>query len=522
MFLLFAIISKGVPMLDQKKSDKPAENKDQKIGPAYLCLHGHFYQPPREDPFTDQIPIEPAATPFANFNEKITLECYRPNAEAGNFDAVNFDLGPTLAAWLEHAHPDIYQRIIEADRKHMARYGVGNAMAQVYNHTILPLAKSRDKRTQILWGLSDFRHRFGRDATGMWLAETAVDIESLDLLAQNGITYTVLAPWQAATPIDPSEPYLVSLPGGRSITIFFFNGPLSGGVSFDWDMTSNADLFAASFLPEHLVQSKRDAGEAQFILIATDGELYGHHRPWRDKFLTHLIRTGAPGYGFEVCTLERYMRAHPATREAHLRVPSAWSCGHGVARWDTGCECTEGDSSWKGALNLALRHLAEQGDQLFERYASQALDDPWAARDAYLPVHNGWESLESFWAHWGKHQRPPVDPLLAQRTLHLLESQYYQQYSFTSCGFFFEDLDRIEPRNNIAFARRAISLTWQALGIDLQPDFVSDLDAVKSWRVPLTGADVYRQLPILRTDRLPLLPLPLMQSFDEDGEKDIA
>ncbi len=509
-------------MLDQKKSDKSAENKDQKIGPAYLCLHGHFYQPPREDPFTGQIPLEPAATPFANFNEKITLECYRPNAEAGNFDAINFDLGPTLAAWLEHAHPDVYQRIIEADRKHMARYGVGNAMAQAYNHTILPLAESRDKRTQILWGLSDFRHRFGRDATGMWLAETAVDIESLDLLAQHGITYTVLAPWQAATPIDPSEPYLVSLPGGRSITVFFFNGPLSGGVSFDWDMTSNADLFAASFLPGHLVQSKRHAGEAQFILIATDGELYGHHRPWRDKFLTHLIQTGAPGYGFEVCTLERYMRMHPATREAHLRVPSSWSCGHGVARWDTGCECTEGDSSWKGALNLALRHLAEQGDQLFERYASQTLDDPWAARDAYPPVRNGWESLESFWARYGKHQRPPVNPLLVQRTLRLLEAQYYQQYSSTSCGFFFEDLDRIEPRNNIAFARRAISLTWQALGIDLQPDFVSDLAAVKSWRVPLTGADVYRQLPLLRTNRLPLLPLPLIQSFDEDREKDIA
>jgi alpha-amylase/alpha-mannosidase (GH57 family) len=246
----------------------------------YLCLHGHFYQPPREDPFTGQIPIESAATPYTNFNEKITAECYRPNAEAGNFDTINFDLGPTLASWLEKAHPNVYQRIIDADRKHMALYGVGNAMAQAYNHTILPLARSRDKLTQILWGLSDFRHRYGRDATGMWLAETAVDIESLDLLAQNGITYTVLAPWQAATPIDPTEPYLVLLPGGRSITVFFFNAPLSGGVSFDWNMTDNADLFAGSYLPDNLVQSKRDAGEAELLLIATDGELYGHHRPW--------------------------------------------------------------------------------------------------------------------------------------------------------------------------------------------------------------------------------------------------
>src|SRR5213080_4804106 len=180
-------------MLDQIKlneiNDKPAT--DQKLAPTYLCLHGHFYQPPRDDPFTNQVPIEPAATPYANFNEKITSECYRPNAEAGNFEAINYDLGPTLAAWLEDIHPDVYQRIIDADRKHLARYGVGNAMAQSYNHTILPLATSRDKRTQILWGLQDFRHRYGHDAHGMWLAETAVDMETLDLLAQCGVTYTV-------------------------------------------------------------------------------------------------------------------------------------------------------------------------------------------------------------------------------------------------------------------------------------------------------------------------------------------
>src|SRR6266487_1713547 len=373
MFLLCLPRKQRWKMLNQIKvneiSDKPLTN--QKLAPVYLCLHGHFYQPPRDDPFTSQVPIEPAATPYANFNEKITTECYRPNAEAGNFDAINFDLGPTLASWLEDIHPDVYQRIIDADKKHKAIYEVGNAMAQAYNHTILPLAKTRDKRTQIQWGLSDFRHRYGRDATGMWLAETAVDIECLDLLAQHGITYTVLAPWQAATNINPSEPYLVSLPGSRSITVFFFNA--------------------------HLVQSKRESGEAQIILIATDGELYGHHKYWRDKFLTHLIQNGAPSYGFEICTLEQYMRMYPPTKEVSLRTPSAWSCGHGVARWDTGCECTEGDSSWKGELNRALRNLTEKGDQLFELYASEALADPWAARDAYLPVRNGWETLESFW-----------------------------------------------------------------------------------------------------------------------------
>lgn len=490
-------------MLEQIQSGDD-KKKSTVSGPTYLCLHGHFYQPPRENPFTNRIPPEPAATPFANFNEKITSECYAPNAEAGNFDALNFDLGPTLAAWLEQAHPAVLRRIIEADQRHMAHYGVGNAMAQAYNHTILPLATTRDKHTQVAWGLSDFRHRYGHDATGMWLAETAVDLESLDIMAQHGITYTVLAPWQAASSIDPSEPYRVRLFGGRSITVFFYNAPLSGGVSFDWNTTSNADLFAGNYLPGQLVESKREAGQPQLILIATDGELYGHHRPWRDKFLSHLITIGAPASGFEICTLERYMKMYPATRETELRLPSAWSCSHGIARWDSGCECTEGDSSWKGTLRRALTNLATRGDQLFERHTAETLADPWAARDGYLPVRNGWEASESFWKRFGKKGRQPSEHL-AWRTMQLLEAQYYQQYSFTSCGFFFEDLDRIEPRNDIAFARRAISLYWVALGVDLQHDFLRDLRATKSWRTSLRGDELYRQLPIVEQRLLPPL-----------------
>lgn len=494
-------------MLEQIQSNESADSTNSVApGKVYLCLHGHFYQPPRENPFTNQIPREAAATPFVNFNEKITSECYAPNAEVGNFDALNFDLGPTLAAWLEQAHPKVLQRIIEADHRNMERYGVGNAMAQAYNHTILPLATTRDKHTQIAWGLSDFRQRYGREATGIWLAETAVDLESLDVLAQYGITYTVLAPWQAATPIDPSEPYLVRLFNGRSITVFFYNAPLSGGVSFDWNTTSNADLFAANYLPAQLTRSKLEDGQPQLILIATDGELYGHHRPWRDKFLSHLINVGAPAYGFEICSLERYMRLYPATREVELRLPSAWSCTHGIARWNEGCDCTEGSSSWKGALRHALTRLAEQGDRLFEKHASETLVDPWAARDAYLPVRNAWESEASFWARFGKGQQPPADEQLARVTWQLLEAQYYQQYSFTSCGFFFEDLDRIEPRNDIGFARRAISLYWQALGLDLQANFLRDLRAAKSWRSALTGTEVYRQLPVVKAGLLPPLP----------------
>jgi len=490
-------------MLEQIESDNSTNSNVP--GQAYLCLHGHFYQPPRENPFTNQIPAEAEARPFANFNEKITAECYAPNAAEGNFDALNFDLGPTLASWLEKAHPAVLQRIIEADARHFARYGAGNAMAQAYNHTILPLANTRDKHTQIVWGLSDFRHRYGREAKGMWLAETAVDLETLDIMAQHGVTYTMLAPWQAESPVDSTEPYLVRLSNGRSMTVFFYNAPLSGGVSFDWHLTSNADLFASTFLPRQLLQSKRQAGQPQLISIATDGELYGHHRPWRDKFLSHLIKVGAPAYNFEICTLERYMRMFPATKEVELRLPSAWSCGHGIARWSNGCDCTEGDSSWKATLRQALDNLAETSNVLFEQHAAKILTDPWAAREAYLPVHNGWESLESFWTRFSREKAPPADKDQAQSTLQLLEAQYYQQYSFTSCGFFFEDLDRIEPRNDIGFARRSISLIWQALGIDLQTPFLRDLAATRSWRHRLSGADAYQQLPDVAAHLLPPL-----------------
>jgi len=489
-------------MIEQEATGIPT---NLKTGPVYLSLHGHFYQPPRENPFTGLLPLEIEAVPFRNYNEKITSECYRPNAEEGNFDVISYDLGPTLAAWLEQHHPDVYRRIIKADHIHREQYGVGNAMAQAYNHTILPLALARDKRTQIVWGLQDFRHRYGHDAHGMWLAETAVDLESLDLLAQYGITYTILAPWQAASPVEPGEPYIVPLLNGRSITVFFYNAPLSGGVSFDWHTTSDANVFVSSYLKGQVVKSKQEAGEAQLIIIATDGELYGHHKPWRDKFLSYLVNHGASNHGIEICSPEYYMRMHPASKEMQIREPSAWSCVHGVDRWNSGCECTEGDSSWKPALHQALTNLNQHGSQLFEQYAGKALDDPWAARDGYLSLHNGWETAESFWARHGKQHREPDDAQLARRTLTLLEAQYYHQYSFTSCGFFFEDLDRIEPRNDIAFARRAISLTWQALGVNLQRDFVNDLHAAKSWRSNVNGADLYKHLPIVSQDLLPPL-----------------
>jgi hypothetical protein len=302
-------------------------------------------------------------------------------------------------------------------------------------------------------------------------------------------------------PIDPSEPYFVQLPSGRSITVFFYHN-CSGGVSFHQDLTINADTFAAYELPRHRNQDKYNAAVPQILALATDGEFYGHHQPWRDQFLSHLIRHAAPENGMEVCSLERYLSMYPARREVQLHVPSSWSCGHGVARWSTGCTCTEGESHWKPALLLAIHSLNERGAQIFEQYTREVLDDPWAARDEYLALRNGWETPISFWQRHSKEYCMP-DAHLAFRTRTLLEAQYYHQYSFTSCGWFFEDLDRIEPRNNIAFARRAISLIWQATGIDLQSAFVKDLQSVRSWRTDSSGADIYHQLPTLAQDWLP-------------------
>ncbi len=472
----------------------------------HLCLHGHFYQPPRENPFTHLVPEEPGAGQYHNFNEKITTECYRPNAEIGNFERISFDMGPTLAAWLARYEQDVYLRILEADQVHRIRHGTGNALAHAHNHTILPLAPRRDKQTQIKWGISDFRHRFGEEPRGMWLAETAVDYETLELLAERGITFTVLAPWQCTEPIDPSEPYWVELGNDRRMAVFFYHGQMSGDVSFNDGVTTNADAFAASYLPQHVNWEKEHRGEDQFMLIATDGELYGHHKPYRDLFLSQLTQHSAPAFGFEVTTLERYLRDHPPQRAVAVHAPSAWSCAHGVDRWCRGCGCTEGDASWKFPLYSALRRLADRVDVLFERQVAATLTDPWDARDHFIEWRNGWVPPATFWAQHGRRGRKPGKEQLSARTWQLLEAEYCMQAAFTSCGWFFEDLDRIEPRLLLNYARCAISHVWRALRIDLQADFLADLAQAHSWRTDAQGDSLYHALPPVTPDFLPPPP----------------
>jgi hypothetical protein len=469
-----------------------------------LCIYGHFYQPPREDPFTGHIPLEPGATPYDNFNEKITAECYAPNAEVGNFQRISFDIGPTLASWLENKHPAVYQHIIGAERRSWERFGVGNALAHPYFHTILPLATARDKRTQIVWGLTDFANRFGHQAEGMWLAETAVDLETLDILADQGVRYTVLSPWQAAEPVDPTEPYCVRLPGGRSIAVFLLNGPLSNAVSFDEGATTNADTFALDALPAQLNRDKQLRGEDQVIVVGTDGELYGHHKPYRDRFLTHLTRQAVHSADFELTSLGRYLHTHLPKRTVRLTTPSAWSCPHGVSRWSTGCSCTEDSSMWKPALRSAFQRLAERLDNVFEHCTAATLGNPWEARDQYIALYASQVRAERPDARHCRCDNVPdraraADPV----TRALLDAQYYAQGMFTSCGWFFEDVDRIEARNDLAYARKAISLVWQATGVDLQRAFLADLATVQSWRSALTAADIYLRLPHLGPKQLP-------------------
>jgi len=467
-------------------------------GKVYLIIHGHFYQPPRWDPITGEIPQEFGADPYNNFNEKVNAECYRPNARAGNFERISFDLGPTLAEWLENNDPETYRIIIEADRKHTERFGYGNALAQGYNHIIMPLATRQEKRIQVAWGIADFEHRFGRRPEGMWLPETAVDYETLELVADFGVTYTVLSPSQAASnSIDPSEPYLVRLPNEKSITTFFYESSLSGGVSFEPSLTINANVFSAEQLPRHVNWEKLARSEPQLLLIATDGEVYGHHKQWRDQFLTYLLTVAAPWEGFEVASLAQYVHLFPPQREISIRESTSWSCKHGVVRWVNHCDCinegnTQRDGGWKWGLRHALTRLASRIDAIYEENAGRLLHDPWVALEDYLRIRLEDMTWSTF---WDRHALPGKDDASRQPVERLLEAEYYRHFMLTSCAFFFEDLDRIEPRNNIAYATRAIALVRAATGSDLAPSFIGDLSSTRSWRSGRTGADLLRSLP---------------------------
>jgi len=453
-----------------------------------LCVHGHFYQPPRENPFTGVIPREPGAEPFRNFNEKIHTECYKPNAELGNFELISFNFGPTLASWLRAEYPSTHDRIVKSDRYHERAFGAGNGLAQAYNHTILPLASHHDKVTQIAWGIADFQYRFGHAPQGIWLPEMAVDMDSLVALEEQGMRYTLLCSHQVRRPngdwVDSKRPYHIRLPSDRRIAVFLRDEELSNRLAFDPGLTEDAHVFADWC--RGTVRADRG-----LFLIATDGETFGHHQHYRQFFLESFLRSEASRVGFRVTTPSSYLGTHSATEEVILQENTAWSCAHGVARWSTGCACTPGDQSWKPRLRTALDRLAGGANALYQIECRKWIDKPWALRNSYIGVMLGKTDIAHLLRQFSHTAIPATDVIRLSR---LLEAQKYCQAMYTSCGWFFEDLSRIETRNNIGYASMAIEQVRLATGIDLEADFRSDLAAAKSWITDETGQDIYDRI----------------------------
>ncbi len=450
-----------------------------------FCVHGHFYQPPREDPLTGVIPIEPGAAPFSNWNERIVEDCYRPNAEAGNFGNISFNFGPTLSEWLAQNHPPVIQRAVADDLYNYDKRSAGNAIAQSFHHTILPLATRQDKFTQVRWGIDDFSHRFHRMPQGMWLPETAVDLETLEVLSILGIRFTILAPWQSPAGIDPRQPYLVKLGNRRSMVVFFYEQELSAGISFNQSITSNADEFVQNYL-KHKYSS---GSEDQLILVATDGELYGHHQDFRHIFLKQLFASSLESAGIQAVYPELWLFDHPPREEANIVEKSAWSCTHDLLRWSGSCGCTP-NSDWKAPLRQALNKVAEIIDQIFLDETRNLVKDPWSLRDLAIQVRDPLFELKPVLCASEEKVLTTEEEKMIKL---LLRSQFERQRMFASCAWFFEDFDRIEPKNAVRYAANAIHLAQKATCDSLEGDVISYFEKVSSNRVVLNAAQVFSE-----------------------------
>lgn len=455
----------------------------------YFCVHCHFYQPPRGNPFRDEPLVEPDAAPYRNWNERISAECYTPNAELGNFERISFNVGETLAAWLAVNVPETYERIIAADAHHLEAYGVGNGIAQGMHHTILPLARHDDKVTQVKWGQAVFEYRFKRPAQGFWLPEMAVDLETLSVLVDQGIQWTILTASQVEEAVTSAGPYWVELPGDRRIKVFVRDESLSNDIAFNLGNFGGAGRWAH----QRLVPRRREAGP--LTLIATDGETFGHHWPGEEQFLYWLLNYEARSAGYEVITLARYAEMVEPGATVTIRENTAWSCSHGLGRWATGCACTPGDSSWKGALRRALDNLRHELDGVYAEFLA-GVDgvDPLALRNAYIDVVLGKVPREGFLAAQGVD----VSGKRGKALFDLVEAQFYRQRMYASCAFFFPELTALSTLYGIANAAFAIKLTQEATGTDLGPGFRHDLSVVSQADPPdgpvTTGAELYDRL----------------------------
>jgi alpha-amylase/alpha-mannosidase (GH57 family) len=450
-----------------------------------FCVHGHFYQPPREDPFTGIIPIEIGAAPYSNWNERIVDDCYRPNAEEGNFGSLSFNIGPTLSEWLQINHPAVLKRVIDDDRYNFDHLGAGNAMAQPYHHTILPLATSQDKSTQIRWGIEAFKKCYGRNPRGMWLPETAVDVETLEIMAANGIEFTILAPWQSVFPtLDPGLPYKVKLEGNRYLTVFFYDRELSSNISFNPGITANAD----EFVQKYLAGKFSTAGKDRMVLVASDGELYGHHQQFRYKFLKQLFHQSLQKAGIKSAFPEDWLKYQPAVESTEIIEKTSWSCMHELKRWSGVCDCTP-HPEWKKPLRYALDETAKILDGIFLDETASISQNPWTLRDLAIHARELNFNLQSEVTELGGKmlKQPEVTRLNL-----LLRSQFERQRMFASCAWFFEDFDRIEPQNAVKYAANAVYLTEKATGQEISKGLLSAFESVKSWRNGLSAGKVFQ------------------------------
>jgi len=491
------------------------------VSTRYVCIHGHFYQPPRESPWLEEIARQESARPYHDWNERVTKEAYAPNAfsrmldERGHIDRIvnnyariSFNFGPTLLRWMEDEAPDTYEAVLEADRTSAERFsGQGSAMAQAFGHMIMPLATSRDKGTQIHWGIRDFQHRFGRDPRGMWLPETAVDLECLDLMAAEGIEFTILAPRQAAAVrgpehedwegvegerVDPGRAYRVALPSGRDMVVFFYDGGLSRAVAFERLLTDG------TMLARRLLDAAGPGrGPNSLIHIATDGETYGHHHRHGEMALSYALRLIEDDSEVHLTNYAEYLDRHPPEWEARIVEDSSWSCVHGVERWRADCGCTTGDhgewsQQWRAPLREALDWLRDQFIARYEGAAGELLDDPWGARTRYVDVVLDREP-ENVHGFLDREAGRDLEHAERVRALQLLELQRNAMLMYTSCGWFFDDLARIETLQVLRYAARTLHLNEVLFGDDLSEEFLSRLARARS-NVPAlgTGADLYR------------------------------
>lgn len=473
----------------------------------HICVHGHFYQPPRENPWLNKVEIQDSAYPFHDWNHRINAECYRRNTASrilnsegaideimNNFAWMSFNVGPTLLAWMENEAPETYKGILEADKESQERFsGHGSALAQAYNHLIMPLANEKDKETQVIWGIEDFRVRFGRFPEGMWLAETAVNTDSLEAMAKQGIKFTILSPYQAKrtrkqgkkewqdasnAKVDTKKAYVCNLPSGNKINLFFYDGPASQGVAFE-GLLDNGERFA-----KRLQGQFSEDENVQLVNIATDGESYGHHHTLGEMALSYCLNEIEEKDLANLTIYGEFLEKFPPQDEVEILENTAWSCPHGVERWKSDCGCNTGghddwNQKWRAPLRESFDWVREKLIGLYESEMQNFTDNPWESRNKYIQVVLNREP-ENVTAFLNENFTENLSEADEVKILKLLEMQYHCMLMYTSCGWFFDEVTGIESMQDIFYATRAVQLAEEISGNSYKPEFESLLEKIPS------------------------------------------